>query len=80
MSRQNSQVSSNYSDTSKLRSDSNSIIKKISTFTTIIKSAFYYHLCFVVLSILHHRVNEQRAGQGGGEKNKKKHDFSGAAL
>lgn len=35
----------------------------------VIKSAFIYHLCFVVLSILHHRDKEQRTEKG--EKNKK---------
>lgn len=35
----------------------------------VIKSAFIYHLRFVVLSILHHRDKEQRTEKG--EKNKK---------
>ena len=30
----------------------------------VIKSAFIYHLCFVVLSILHHRDNERRTEKG----------------
>lgn len=38
-----------------------------------IKGAFIYHLCFVVLSILHHRDKEQRTEMG--EKQKKKYNF-----
>lgn len=43
------------------------------------KSAFIYHLCFAVLSILHHRDDEQRTDKG--EKNKNDtHNFLSATI
>lgn len=35
-----------------------------------IKGAFIYHLCFVALSILHHRDKERRTEMGRKAKNK----------
>lgn len=46
-----------------------SIIIIIIVVIVVIESAFIYHLCFVVLSILHHRDNGRRIERG--EKNKK---------
>lgn len=40
------------------------IITIIITIIIIIKSVFIYHLCFVVLSILPHRDNDQRRKRG----------------
>lgn len=51
------------------RGDSISIIIIIIVVIVVIESAFIYHLCFVVLSILHHRDNGRRIERG--EKNKK---------
>lgn len=47
------------------------IINSIIIMIFIIKSAFIYHLCFVVLSILHHRDNDRRIEKGGGRRTKK---------
>lgn len=42
----------------------NEATSKIMVIVAGIKGAFIYHLCFVVLSILHHRDKEQRTEMG----------------
>lgn len=46
----------------------------------VIKSAFIYHLCFVVLSILHHRDKEQRTEKGEKNKNDTDNFFHSATV
>lgn len=55
-------------------SKSSDHIIKIMLIVAVIEGVFIYHLCFVVLSILHHRDKEQRTEMG--RKTKIKTTFS----
>lgn len=51
-------------------STSSDCVIKIMVIVADIKGVFIYHLCFVALSILHHRDKERSTGIGMGRKTK----------
>lgn len=57
-------------------STSSDCVIEIMVIVADIKGAFIYHLCFVALSILHHRDKERSTGIGMGRKTKVNTTFS----